>query len=131
VTLIFATSLPAALDNGISLGGFLTGMVTTGIGLGGLKACVPPFMADQYTATRPRVRTLKGGARVVVDRALTLQKIYGLWYWCVNLGSLSGIATTWMERDIAFWAAYLLPTCFLWFAVVILVVGRKRFGELF
>ncbi|KFZ15967.1 hypothetical protein V501_02480 [Pseudogymnoascus sp. VKM F-4519 (FW-2642)] len=127
VTLIFATSLPAALDNGISLGGFLTGMVTTGIGLGGLKACVPPFMADQYTATRPRVRTLKGGARVVVDRALTLQKIYGLWYWCVNLGSLSGIATTWMERDIAFWAAYLLPTCFLWFAVVILVVGRKRF----
>ena len=47
---------------------------------------------------------------------------------CVNVGSLSGIATTFLERQVAFWAAYLLPACFLWLAVVVLVFGRRRFG---
>lgn len=47
------------------------------------------------------------------------------------MGSLSGIATTFMERHIAFWAAYLLPACFLCVAIVILVVGRRRFGSQF
>ena len=46
------------------------------------------------------------------------------------MGSLSGIATTFMERNIAFWAAYLLPACFLWLAVVVLLFGRRRFGSL-
>ena len=120
----------------------------TGAGLGGLKACVPPFMgsflvlqrtfqrkpadnliADQYTETKLRVKTINNGERVILDRSLTLRSIYGLWYWCVNVGSLSGIATTFMERDISFWAAYLLPACFLWIAVILLIVGRKRFGK--
>lgn len=39
VVMIFGTSTPNA-----SLGGFLAGMITTGLGLGGLKACLPPFM---------------------------------------------------------------------------------------
>jgi hypothetical protein len=42
--IIFATSTPAAMHHNASLGGFLSGMITTGFGLGGLKACVPPFM---------------------------------------------------------------------------------------
>jgi POT family proton-dependent oligopeptide transporter len=87
-------------------------------------------VADQYTETKLRIKTLKSQERVIIDRNLTLQSIYGLWYWCVNIGSLSGIATTIMERKIGFWAAYLLPTCFLWFATILLLVGRRRFGEL-
>jgi dipeptide/tripeptide permease len=44
VILIFSTSTPAAQQHNVSLGGFIAGMITAGLGLGGLKACVPPFM---------------------------------------------------------------------------------------
>ena len=125
--LIFATSTPDALRHDAGLGGLLCGMIAAGVGLGGLKACVPPFMAEQYTGFKSTIRTIKNDERVVIDRDLTLQAIYGLWYWCVNVGSLSGIATTFMERNIGFWAAYLLPACFLWLAVIILIFGRQRF----
>lgn len=99
--IIFATSTPAALHHNASLGGFISGMITTGIGLGGLKACVPPFMgmilgdccwknssliswqADQYTEPKYKVKTLKTHERVVTDRDMTLQSIYGMWYWYV------------------------------------------------
>jgi hypothetical protein len=46
VTLIFATSTSAALKANVSLGGFIAGIITAGTGLGGLKACVPPFMGS-------------------------------------------------------------------------------------
>ncbi|KAG9669737.1 hypothetical protein KCU99_g6465, partial [Aureobasidium melanogenum] len=83
VIIIFATSTPAALHHNASLGGFLAGMITTGLGLGGLKACLPPFMVDQYTESKSIVKTLKSHERVVTDRALTTQSIYGVWYWYV------------------------------------------------
>ena len=107
-----------------------------------------PSAAEQYTETRSRVKTIKNKERVIVDRNLTLQSIYSLWYWwaacrtfvngivwsnetyrCVNVGSLSGIATTFIERHIGFWAAYLLSACFLWFGVVLLLFGRRKFGS--
>ena len=46
--LIFATSTPAALEHNVSLGGFIAGIITAGLGLGGLKACVPPLMGKRH-----------------------------------------------------------------------------------
>lgn len=50
-----------------------------------------------------------------------------IFYLCVNVGSLSSIATTEMEQRTGFWTAYLL--CFLMFVVglVVLVVGKKHY----
>ena len=44
--MIFATSTPYALHHNAGLGGLVGGMVVAGAGLGGLKACVPPFMGS-------------------------------------------------------------------------------------
>lgn len=44
VWLIFATSTPYALRHKVGLGGLVGGIFAAGVGLGGLKACVPPFM---------------------------------------------------------------------------------------
>ena len=44
VWLIFATSTPDALNHNAGLGGLIGGIFAAGVGLGGLKACVPPFM---------------------------------------------------------------------------------------
>ena len=53
--------------------------------------------------------------------------MYNIFYWCINIGSLSSIATVWLELKIDFWAAYLLPFCFFFIAIVVLVVGRKKY----
>jgi proton-dependent oligopeptide transporter, POT family len=87
------------------------------------------LIADQYTERIARVKTTKKGERVIVDPNVTIQTIYNIFYWCINIGSLSAIATTWMELKIDFWAAYLLPFCFFWVAVAVLVLGRKQYGE--
>lgn len=50
-----------------------------------------------------------------------------IFYWCINFGSLSGIATVYLEKDVAFWAAYLLPFCMFFVGIFTLIVGRKYY----
>jgi POT family proton-dependent oligopeptide transporter len=80
---LFLTALPPALRGGAAGGGLAVAMVLMGIGAGGVKTTLSPFVADQYTETELRIETLKSGERVIVDRTLTLQYIYNMWYWCV------------------------------------------------
>ncbi|KAI9762450.1 MAG: peptide transporter ptr2 [Chaenotheca gracillima] len=127
IFILFVTSLPVSLDHGAGLGGLIAAMIVIGLGTGGIKPNVSPLIADQYTGTVPRVRTTKRGEHVIVDPNVTIQTIYNIFYWCINIGALSGIATTWMELDIDFWAAYLLPFCFFWIAVTVLVLGRSHY----
>ena len=127
--ILVATSVPSALRAHAGLSGLIISMIVIGIGLGGIKACVSPFMADQYTNVKMRVETTKTGEKVIVDRDLTIRGIYSLYYWCINLGCLSGLATTFIEKEVGFWAAYLLPFCVLWIALAGLILGRRKFVD--
>ncbi|KAI5807368.1 POT family-domain-containing protein [Peziza echinospora] len=127
LVIIFTTSLPGSLDNGAGLGGLVTSMIVLGLGTGGIKANVSPLIAEQYTETTLRVKTLKSGERVILDPAVTIQSLYNIFYWCVNIGSLSAIATVWLELKVDFWAAYLLPFCFFFIAIIVLVVGKNNY----
>ncbi|KAJ7216307.1 MFS peptide transporter [Mycena pura] len=128
--ILFITSLPVSLDHGGGFGGLVAAVIVIGIGAGGMKSNLAPFMADQCTDDSPggmRVITTAKGERVIIDQAVTLQKIYTIFYWCVNVGSLSGVATTLIEKYVGFWAAFLLPFCSLWVALAVLILGRTRF----
>ena len=48
-----------------------------------------------------------------------------IFYWCINVGSLSLLATPYMERNIDFWPAFLLGLCMFVFGTSVLVLGRK------
>ena len=49
-------------------------------------------------------------------------------YFMINVGSLSLMATTELEYHKGFWAAYLLPfSRFFWIAVVTLIFGKKQY----
>ena len=50
-----------------------------------------------------------------------------IFYWCINLGSLSLIATTYMEKDIGFWSVYLLCFCMFILGTVVLILGKKKY----
>jgi proton-dependent oligopeptide transporter, POT family len=121
------TSFPVAIEHGAALGGLITAMIVIGLGTGGIKSNVSPLIAEQYRNTKPYIRLLKSGERVIVDPAVTVQRIYMIFYLCINVGSLSSIATTEMEAHTGFWTAYLLCFCVFIVGLAVLVLGKKKY----
>lgn len=127
VLVLFLTSLPSSIEHGAALGGLVTAMIVIGLGTGGIKSNVSPLIAEQYRNTKLFVRTTSSGERVLVDPAVTIQRIYMVFYLCINIGSLSPLATTVMEAHIGFWSAYLLCLCMFVVGFATLVAGKKKY----
>lgn len=75
------------------------------------------------------VKTQKSGERTVIDPAVTYQRIYMVFYWCINVGALSLMATPFMEKYKGFWTAYLMCFCMFTIGVFILVSRRKTYVD--
>ncbi|CAO3630363.1 unnamed protein product [Cunninghamella blakesleeana] len=127
LVILTCTSIPAAIESGATFGGFIVSLIVLGLGTGGIKANVSPLIAEQYTIHKAYVKTLKNGDRVIVTPQATYQKIFSMFYWSINVGSLSAIATTTMEKNIGFWSAYLLPTCMFVPCVIVVILGRRQY----
>ncbi|PMD40414.1 peptide transporter PTR2-A [Hyaloscypha variabilis F] len=125
--ILFVTSLPFAIESGYAFGGLLTAMILIGLGTGGIKSNVSPLIAEQYTGTKQTIRILPTGERVIIDPAITIERIYTYFYLCINIGSMSSGLTTVLESKVGFWAAYLLPVCIFGIGFTILVSERKSY----
>ncbi|KAJ2958319.1 hypothetical protein NQZ79_g6080 [Umbelopsis isabellina] len=123
------TSIPSAIESGASFPGFVVALIIIGLGMGGIKSNVSPLVAEQYRSKVPFVRTLKNGERVIVTPRATYQKIFNMFYWGINVGGMSSVATTELEKQVGFWAAYLLPTAMFIPALLVVILGRKRYIE--
>jgi POT family proton-dependent oligopeptide transporter len=124
--ILTCTSIPAALDHGAGLGGYVVAIIVIGLGTGGIKSNVAPLIADQYKRRRMVIgHDDKTGEKVIIDPAITIQRIYMVFYFCINVGCLSLLATPYMERDIDFWSAFLLCLCVFFVGTLVLVLGRK------
>lgn len=130
LVVITVTSFPSLLNAGLGLPGWAIGVMIVAIGTGGIKANVSPLVADQYRKTSLSIRTLSSGERVIVDPTMTISRIYSLFYWCINVGSLSAILTTQLERRIGFWAAFTLPTVVFLGTPIILIRGSKLYVKI-
>lgn len=73
------------------------------------------------------VTTTPKGERVILDPSVTIQRIYMIFYLCINVGSLSLLATPYMEKYIGFWSAYLLAFCMFCAGVAVLILGRNKY----
>ncbi|KAF2274788.1 peptide transporter-like protein PTR2 [Westerdykella ornata] len=127
IFVLFATSLPISIANGGAFPGLVTAMIIIGLGTGGIKSNVSPLIAEQVRSTNAYIRVLSNGKRVLVDPELTVQRIYMIFYMCINIGSVSAIATTTLELHVGFWSAYLLPLIMFGIGFFILVSGKKRY----
>jgi len=124
--ILTCTSIPAALDHGAGLGGFVVAIIVIGLGTGGIKSNVAPLIADQYKRRQMVIgHDDKTGEKVIIDPAITIQRIYMVFYFCINVGCLALLATPYMERDVDFWSAYLLCLCVFFVGTLVLVLGRK------
>jgi POT family proton-dependent oligopeptide transporter len=124
--ILVCTSIPQA-DTAAHTAGLIIAMIVIGLGTGGIKSNVSALIVEQYTNTKRYIRSEKNGERVIVDPTVTVQRMYTWFYWAINIGGLSSLATTQLEANVGFWAAYLLPFCVFFLAIFVLVVGRKHY----
>lgn len=75
------SSLSSSLEKGWGVPGLAVAMVLIGLGGGGFRAIMVPFIADQQTRTESRLVQLETGELVITDYQITLQYIYNLYYW--------------------------------------------------
>ncbi|KAF4814610.1 Peptide transporter PTR2 [Colletotrichum tropicale] len=127
LVILWTTSLPVAMANGAGKPGYIVAIIVIGLGTGGIKSNIAPLIADQYQRRVMAVKTEKTGERVIIDPAVTYQRIYMIFYWCINLGSLSLMATPFMEKYKGFWTAYLMCFCVFNVGIATLVLRRKTY----
>jgi dipeptide/tripeptide permease len=127
IFILFVTSLPYSIEHGGAFPGLIAAMFIIGIGTGGIKSNVSPLIAEQVRSTKPVIKVLSNGKRVIVDPEVTVQRIYMIFYMCINLGSISAIATTTLELKVGFWSAFLLPFLMFCLGYFVLVSGKKRY----
>ncbi|KAI8388761.1 POT family-domain-containing protein [Radiomyces spectabilis] len=129
LVILTATASPAGIAGGAAFPGFIVAIIIIGLGTGGIKSNVAPLVAEQYRSRAPYVRTEKNGKRVIVSPQATYQKIFSMFYWGINIGSLSAIATTELEKNVGFWPAYLLPTCMFVPCMAVVLLGRRHYVQ--
>ncbi|KAL9551491.1 hypothetical protein MBANPS3_004233 [Mucor bainieri] len=129
LVILTLTSIPAGIASGAAFPGFIVAIIIVGLATGGIKANVSPLVAEQYRSKSAYVKTLENGKRVIVTPQVTYQKIFNYFYFSINIGSLSAIATTELEKNVGFWPAYLLPTLMFIPAVVVVLLGRKHYVQ--
>ncbi|CAH0053477.1 unnamed protein product [Clonostachys solani] len=125
--ILWTTALPTSMAHGAGKAGYIVAIIVIGLGTGGIKSNIAPLIADQYQRRVMAVKTEKTGERVIIDPAVTYQRIYMVFYWCINLGALSLMATPFMEKYKGFWTAFLM--CFVMFniGICVLISCRKYY----
>ncbi|KAM7216819.1 POT family domain containing protein [Rhypophila decipiens] len=109
------------------LAGYIVAICLIAFGAGGAKPNLMAFMIDQCPEQDAREIYLKDGKKALTDRGLTVQFIYNMNYWMINLGSLAGILTTLTEKVKGFGYAYLIPLGFMVVALAVFHLGRSRY----
>lgn len=125
ILILTCTAIPSVIDAGKSMGGFVVSLIIIGLGTGGIKSNVSPLMAEQLPKIPPYVKTKKNGSKVIVDPVVTTSRAYMIFYWSINVGSLSVLATTSLESTKGFVYAYLLPLCVFVIPLIILAVSKR------
>ncbi|PGH02772.1 hypothetical protein AJ79_07537 [Helicocarpus griseus UAMH5409] len=104
------------------------GLVIFGLGAGGFKPNISPLMVEQLKHTKMRVVKDRRGERIIVDPALTTQRIFMYFYMCINIGSIVGQVTmVYAERYIGFWLSFTLPTLMFCLCPLVLGIFHKKY----
>ncbi|KAK8247915.1 POT family-domain-containing protein [Phyllosticta capitalensis] len=119
-------ALPSVLQAYKGLAPFIVSLIVLALGAGIFKPNVAPLILDQYTASKPYTKVLGSGEKVIVDPEATVNQIMLIFYALINVGAFFALATTYAEKDVGYWLAYLLPTILFMLLPVLLAFMYKR-----
>jgi POT family proton-dependent oligopeptide transporter len=95
-----------------SRAGLFVGLTLLAIGAGGIKPCVSAFVGDQFGP----------------NQDLVLRKVYGWFYWAINLGAAFGFFVIPMVRNKAGYSwAFGVPGIFMALATLSFWLGTKYY----
>ncbi|KAK3114290.1 hypothetical protein LTR53_007540 [Teratosphaeriaceae sp. CCFEE 6253] len=79
--ILMSSSIPSVMDHPQgALGCFAVGLIIMGMGTGGFKSNISPLLAEQIPQTRPFVKTVKSGERVIQDPQVTISRVFLYFY---------------------------------------------------
>ncbi|RKK98728.1 hypothetical protein BFJ68_g13497 [Fusarium oxysporum] len=76
IILIMSAIPPVIGNQGGALGAMIIAIIVIGFGTGGFKPNVNPLIVEQLGEQYMHVKTLKSGERVIVDPAVTIERVY-------------------------------------------------------
>jgi POT family proton-dependent oligopeptide transporter len=95
-----------------SIWGLYAGLLLIALGAGGIKPCASAFVGDQFGPGQER----------------QLERVYGLYYWMINLGSTaSTLAIPWLRKRYSPSVAFGVPGVFMALALGLWWLGRKHY----
>jgi proton-dependent oligopeptide transporter, POT family len=136
--ILVVTSIPLdSISRGVHIGGFIASIIVIGLGTGGqisslitltagIKSNVSALVAEQCAGTTRLLKKI-GNQMVIVDPAVTTERIYMYFYFAINLGSLGSLITATLEHKVGFWAAYTVPLVAFAAALAIVLGGRRKY----
>jgi len=109
-----------------SLGTFIISIVTLAGAAGYIKPSLGPLLCDQIPVKQPTLSVTKKGERVIIDPGVTVERWLLLFYWSINIGAFTAIATSYSARFIGFWLAFLIPGLLYMIMPLVLIFINKR-----
>lgn len=92
--------------------GLYAGLVLIAVGAGGIKPCVSAFVGDQFGPNQQHL----------------LPKVYGLFYWAINLGAFLAFALIPLIRDHGGYSwAFGVPGIFMAVATLLFWLGTRHY----
>lgn len=73
------------------------------------KPCVSPILLDQIDETKPTIKTLKTGERVIVDPESTTERVVLWFYLLINVGGFLGVPGSYLAKNVGWMATFALP----------------------
>ncbi|WVQ62925.1 uncharacterized protein L199_001074 [Kwoniella botswanensis] len=111
-----------------ALGSFIVSIIILAFAAGFIKPSLGPLLCDQIPNRHPVIKTLKSGERVIIDPGVTVERWLLIFYACINIGGFFAVATSYAERLVGFWLAYLLPgIVYMLMPIVLVLAGRKLY----
>ncbi|EJT97854.1 PTR2-domain-containing protein [Dacryopinax primogenitus] len=124
--LLVIPALPVVIAGGKAIAAFIIAMLILAFAAGFIKPSLAPLLCDQSPAHHAVIKRLPSGERVILDPQTTVQRYLLFFYWAINIGAFFSVATSYAERDVGFWLAYLLPGIIYMLMPIVLVVVYKR-----
>ncbi|KAL5117360.1 peptide transporter ptr2 [Pleosporales sp. CAS-2024a] len=125
-TLMVVSAAKSLLADGSAKVPYLLSLYILAVGAAMFKPNVSPMLLDQMTTRVPRVVTTKSGERVIEDPEATTERVMLWFYLLINIGGFMGVATTYTEKYVGWWLAFLLPLLLYLPLPLLLWFLRKR-----
>lgn len=108
--LFVIAAIPSVIISGqAALAPTILAILSLAVCTGFIKANLLPLMLDQYPYKKNVLKRLPSGEIVFVDRDTSVHRLTMVFYWAINIGAFLQIGTTYAEKRVGFWLAYLCP----------------------